>query len=131
MLRVNAASAVPIWKQIEDEVRRLIATGRLLPGTLVPSVRELARELQVNPATVSRAYQRLVESNFLTVRRGEGTYVTESIPVPSKAARHRSLREGAEAFAVSAISAGATIDDAMRALEEAFEKIQPPTGVKR
>jgi GntR family transcriptional regulator len=131
MLRIDPSSAVPIWKQIEDELRRLIATGRLQLGAPVPSVRELARELQVNPATVSRAYRRLVEADFLTVRRGEGTYVTESIPVPSKAVRHRSLRDGAEAFAISAISAGATIDDAMRALEEAFEKVHPPNGVKR
>ena len=59
MLSVDPRDARPIWRQIEDGMRRLVASGALPVGTAVPSVRELARELRINPATVSKAYQRL------------------------------------------------------------------------
>jgi GntR family transcriptional regulator len=69
-LRVDPRDAVPIWRQIEDGVRRLVAAGALSPGATVPSVRDLARDLRVNPATVSKAYQRLTDAGVLEVRRG-------------------------------------------------------------
>lgn len=74
-LRVDPSDSTPIWSQIEEGVRRLVASGALAAGAAVPSVRELARELRVNPATVAKAYQRLCEAELLVVRRGEGTFV--------------------------------------------------------
>ena len=85
-LAIDPTDAVPIWKQIEDGVRRLVVAGVLAPGAAVPSVRELARELRVNPATVSKAYQRLTDAGVLEVRRGEGTFVADR-PVGLVAAR--------------------------------------------
>jgi len=64
MLQLDPTDAVPIWRQIEVGVQLLIASGKLAAGAPVPSVRDLARELQVNPATVSKAYQRLVEAEI-------------------------------------------------------------------
>ena len=72
LLDIDPAAAAPIWRQIEDGMRRLVASGALPVGTAVPSVRELARELRVNPATVSKAYQRLTADGALEVRRGRG-----------------------------------------------------------
>ena len=77
-LRVDPAAAAPLWSQIEEGVRRLVASGTLAPGAAVPSVRDLARDLRVNPATVSKAYQRLTDAGVLEVRRGDGTYVSGS-----------------------------------------------------
>ncbi|HEY0787917.1 MAG TPA: GntR family transcriptional regulator, partial [Thermoanaerobaculia bacterium] len=74
MLQINPTDSVPIWKQIEEEVRRLVALGAFKPGTAVPSVRELAQRLRINPATVAKAYQRLTDAGVLAVRRGEGTF---------------------------------------------------------
>jgi GntR family transcriptional regulator len=79
-LHVNPADSTPIWSQIEEGIRRLVASGAISPGTAVPSVRDLARELSINPATVAKAYQRLAESGVLTVKRGEGTYVSDRPP---------------------------------------------------
>ena len=70
MFAINNADPAPIWKQIEEGMRRLIALGALKPEGPVPSVRDLARDLRVNPNTVARAYQRLTEAGVLTVRRG-------------------------------------------------------------
>ena len=91
-LDVDPGDVVPIWKQIEDGMRRMVVSGDLLPGTVVPSVRELARELRINPATVSRAYRSLTAEGVLLVRRGEGTYVAERSPAAMDADRWLQLR---------------------------------------
>lgn len=124
MLRLDAGSAVPIWRQIEDEVRRLIVTGRLPLGTMAPSVRDLAKELQVNPATVSRAYQSLVDQGHLTVRRGEGTFIAEVIPLPSRAEQRRVLTQSAESFVTAALGAGIEETAAIAAIRRAFRRLR-------
>ena len=124
-LHVDPRDAVPIWKQIEEGMRRLVASGALKPGAAVLSVRDLARDLQVNPATVVRAYQRLVEAGLLVVKRGEGTFVSDAIPTLPKAERGRALAEGALRFASSAVTVGASRDEASRALQAAFSRLAP------
>lgn len=122
-LHVDPRDAVPIWKQIEEGMRRLVASGALKPGAAVPSVRDLARDLQVNPATVVRAYQHLVEAGLLAVKRGEGTFVADSIPSVPKAERGRALAEGALRYASAAITVGASRDEAAHALDSAFSRL--------
>ena len=123
MFAINPADPAPIWRQIEEGVRRLIALGALRPGASVPSMRDLARDLRVNPNTVARAYTRLIESGVLTVKRGEGTYVADQPSQPKKAERHEALRDGATRYASTAIAAGAELDDAVDELQHAFGRI--------
>ena len=106
-------------------MRRLVGSGALKPGAAVPSVRDLARDLQVNPATVVRAYQRLVDAGLLAVKRGEGTFVADSIPAVPKAERSRALAEGALRYASTAVAVGASRDEAARALDSAFSRLAP------
>jgi GntR family transcriptional regulator len=119
-LHVDPTSSIPIWSQIEEGIRRLVATGSLPAGEPVPSVRDLARELRVNPATVSKAYQRLAASRILTVRRGEGTFVSETAPEMGRMERSRTLREGATRYASLAITIGATHEEASEKLRAAW-----------
>jgi GntR family transcriptional regulator len=126
-LRVDPRDAAPIWRQIEEGVRRLVASRALRPGTGIPSVRDLAKELQVNPATVSKAYQRLVDAGILVVRRGEGTFVAEDAPALRTKERGRLLQEGALRYAALALTAGAPRLEAERALAEAWNEL---TGAK-
>ncbi len=128
-LRIDPRDAVPIWKQIEEGMRRLVASGALAAGAAVPSVRDLARELRVNPATVVRAYQRLVDAGLLAVRRGEGTFVAASIPsLPARERRH-ALEEGALRYASVALTVGSSRDEATAALGSAFDRLsRPPQG---
>ena len=121
-LRIDPTDATPIWSQIEEGVRRLVASGALAPGAAVPSVRDLARELRINPATVAKAYQRLTDAGVLTVRRGDGTYVAEKPPAMSKAERARLLREAAVRYASLAATLGVTAEDAVDAVEAAWPK---------
>jgi len=121
-LRIDPSSATPIWSQIEDGVRRLVASGALKPGAAVPSVRDLARDLRVNPATVAKAYQRLTDAGILVVRRGDGTYVADAPPAMSKAERARILREAAGRFADLASTLGVAREEAEDALRAAWKK---------
>ena len=120
-LDVDTAAPTPIWRQIEDGVRRLLASGRLPVGTAVPSVRELARALRINPATVSKAYRRLTDAGLLTVRRGEGTFVTELPAGDRRQERQRLLGEGAAVFSRVARSVGADLGEALEAIEKAWD----------
>ena len=123
LLDIDPAAAAPIWRQIEDGMRRLVASGALPVGTAVPSVRELARELRVNPATVSKAYQRLTADGALEVRRGEGTFVAERPAGAQAAERKRILKAGAARFVEAARSMGVREEEAIAAISAAWREI--------
>lgn len=127
-LEIDPASAVPIWRQIEDGMRRLVASGRLAPGSAAPSVRELARALRVNPATVSKAYRQLTEAGFLTVRRGEGTFICELDTDQVEKERLLLLADGAASFIRVATSVGASRDEATRAVVESWKSVAAKDG---
>jgi GntR family transcriptional regulator len=127
-LDVDTASATPIWRQIEDGVRRQVASGRLPAGTAVPSVRELARALRINPATVSKAYRRLTDAGLLTVRRGEGTFVAELPAGDRKEERQRLLADGATVFTGVARAVGAGRGEALRAVEKEWDEVVSEGG---
>ncbi len=117
---VDPSDPVPIWKQIEDGVRRLAVSGSSPAGSAVPSVRELARELRVNPATVAKAYNRLAEAGVLIVRRGEGTFFAERAEDDIRLDRRRILSEGAKRFAELAVMVHAGRAEAAGELDRAF-----------
>ena len=122
-LQIDPADATPIWAQIEDGMRRLVASKALTPGAAVPSVRDLARDLSINPATVAKAYQRLTDAGVLAVRRGEGTYVADRPPRMTRSERTRVLKDGAARYATTAAAIGAERSDAERELEVAFDSL--------
>jgi len=123
MFDINPANASPIWLQIEEGVRRMITLGSLTPGDAVPSVRDLAKTLRVNPNTVARAYQRLTDAGVLAVKRGEGTFVSDSPSQPKKSERTEKLRDAATAYAGAAIAVGATLGDAATELETSYQRL--------
>jgi GntR family transcriptional regulator len=119
-LRVDPSDSVPLWRQIEENVRRLVASGALKPGAAVPSVRDLARELSINPATVAKGYQRLVDAGVLSVRRGEGTFVAERPPAPPRGEREKELETGALRYASLAVTLGAPPEEAVEHVKRSF-----------
>jgi GntR family transcriptional regulator len=125
-LHVDPKDAVPIWRQIEDGVRRLVASGALKPGGSVPSVRDLARDLSVNPATVAKAYQRLTDAGVLAVKRGEGTFVADAPPALEHGEKARVLGDAASRYASVAVTLGATRQEAIESVREALERFAPP-----
>jgi len=124
LLDIDPAAAAPIWRQIEDGMRRLVASGALPVGTAVPSVRDLARELRINPATVSKAYQRLTADGALEVRRGEGTFVAERSAGALADERDRLLADGAARYVEAARSMGVTEPESIAAISAVWREIK-------
>jgi GntR family transcriptional regulator len=75
--QVDQKSGIPIYIQIMDQIKHLIATGVLQPGQQLPTIRELAVELTINLHTVAHAYAELEREGFLTIQRGRGTFITD------------------------------------------------------
>jgi GntR family transcriptional regulator len=86
-IRIEASSAVPVYRQIIDQVKYQIASGVLRPGDRLPSVRELARQLPVNQNTVLKAYDLLARDGLISRRQGDGTFVEDSPPALKKSER--------------------------------------------
>lgn len=123
MFDINPTNAAPIWRQIEEGMRRMISLGTLAPSGAVPSVRDLAQQLRVNPNTVARAYQRLTDAGVFAVRRGEGTFVAEFPSQLKKSERNEALRDAAGQYAGTALSVGATVEQATTELENSFGRL--------
>jgi GntR family transcriptional regulator len=77
---IDPRSPTPLYEQIAARVRVAVAAGDLAPGDALPSVRALARDLRVNPATVVQAYRDLAADGFVEMRHGQGTFVQEVSP---------------------------------------------------
>ncbi len=76
-IRIDPDSAVPIYLQIVHSIKHQVASGRLKPGEQLPTVREMATDLRINPNTVARAYDSLDTDGVVTTQQGRGTYVRE------------------------------------------------------
>jgi GntR family transcriptional regulator len=126
-LKVDPTLPLPIWSQIEDGVRHLVASGALEPGRPLPSVRDLAREQRINPNTVAKAYQRLADAGVLETRRGEGTFVAQEPPALPAGEKDRVLREAATRYASFATTVGASRPEALAALQQAWPDGNPVT----
>jgi GntR family transcriptional regulator len=120
----------PIWKQIEETIRRVISSRKLRPGDTVPSVRQLARTLSVTPNTVERAYQRLITSGVLVSRRGRGTFVA-GIAEAATSSRDQMLQDAAMRFATTASAVGAPLDEAVNELAAAYRRLDDVSSVSQ
>ena len=94
MTAVESSDGAPIYRQLKERVVAMLLDGVLKPGDALPSVRQVAAEYQLNPITVSRAYQELADDQIVEKRRGLGMYVTEGAATRLKASeRDHFLRE--------------------------------------
>jgi len=125
---VNTASRVPIYQQLVRQVREAIARGEFRPDERLPSVRELAREVAVNPNTVARAYTELERDGTLVSRPGLGLFVARPGTDLTRAARDRRLRELLDPFLTEAVHLGYSADEVLRLVERQVEGFRWPGG---
>ena len=90
---INPKSAVPIYMQIIGQIRRQVAAGLLTPGDQLPSVRDLASQLLINPNTAARVYRDLERDGLIETRRGQGTYIASTAAALAEPERQRIVGE--------------------------------------
>ncbi len=119
--RLDPKSGVPFYRQIIDQIRYGIASGRLEVGEQLPTVRALAVKLKVNLNTVSKAYKELEIQNIIETQQGTGTFIgTQKIILPEKE-RESKLKEIVNEFTLIASSYGFTIEDLTNMLKRESE----------
>ena len=117
-LRIDPSDATPIYAQLDRGLRAAIAGGRLRPGQQLPTVRQLAVELQVNANTIGRVYAELERLGVIETKRGVGSFVSAT-PAHAHPPRERDLRLRIFVTRVLADAAatGFTLDDVVQALQ--------------
>ena len=123
-LRIERGSAVPISRQIADQVGTLCAAGKLQPGDQLPSVRELARELAVNQNTVLRVYERLAAEGLLEMRHGQGTFVANGSPGSGRGWHRSRLLDELRQITRQAKGLGLSSDQIHELLGEALAQLE-------
>jgi GntR family transcriptional regulator len=121
-IAVDVKSGVPFYRQIIDQVKSAIATGTLTPGDRLPTVRQLAVDLSVNPNTVSRAYTELELTGLVETHMGTGTFVGQKRVAQSDVERRRILDQICQEFLSRASSHGFTLDDILDNLAQRKER---------
>jgi GntR family transcriptional regulator len=126
-LKLDLRSGVPVYRQIIDQVRGGMAAGTLAAGDQLPTVRQLAVDLAINPNTVLRAYRELELGGTLETHQGTGTFISEKKISRNNAERERQLAQLANEFAARAGAAGFMVEE----LLERLSGLVPHPGQRR
>jgi GntR family transcriptional regulator len=116
--RLDLKSGVPVYRQLIDQVLVAIAAGALAPGDQLPTVRQLAVDLSINPNTVVRAYKELEIRGMLATQQGTGTFITSRKLKQDEAQRQRRLTQMVGEFVARAGADGYTVEQIMERLGE-------------
>ena len=118
LVSIDARDRTPIYAQLDRGLRAAIVTGRLHPGDRLPTVRQLAVELQVNAYTVARVYAELERDGVLETRRGVGSFVSATPAAARSATEHlKRLRAFVTCVLADAAAGGFTRDEVVRELD--------------
>lgn len=116
--RLDQHSGVPVYRQIIDQVLAGIASASLAPGNQLPTVRQVAVDLSINPNTVMRAYRELEIRGVLDTQQGTGTFITQKKVKQNDVERRRLLAQLVDEFVARAGSAGFTTEDLLDQLRD-------------
>lgn len=125
-IHIQAQGGVPIYLQVMQQIKYLVASGRLQPGDELPSIRTLAEQLIVNPNTIARAYRELETAGVVEKRRTAGTFVAEAGSPLARKERLRLLRQRIDQLLVEAFQMGFELDEVLKLVEQSELNSQPP-----
>ena len=111
-------TGVPVYRQLIDQVRAGVASGTLAAGDQLPTVRQLAVDLAINPNTVMRAYRELELGGMLETHQGTGTFISDKKIEKKSSERERQLGQMASEFAARAGAAGFTLEELIDRMSE-------------
>jgi GntR family transcriptional regulator len=130
-LRVSASSGVPVYLQLEQQIKQSVASGLLREGDALPSTRKLAADLRVNPNTVARAFQNLEREGIIRTVPGGGTYVAAPGAAGQgllKSEKARRLKPLAMQLAVESFQLRFAAEDQHRLLDAALDELRGISG---
>ena len=116
--RLDLKSGVPVYRQLIDQVLVAVASGGLSAGDQLPTVRQLAVDLSINPNTVVRAYKELEIRGMLTTQQGTGTFITSKRVKQDEVQRQRRLTQVVDEFVARVAADGYTVEEILARLEE-------------
>ena len=122
-IRLEPSSAVPVYRQIVDQVKYQVASGTLRTGDRLPSVRELAKRLPANQNTVLKAYELLTHEGLLSRRQGDGTFVTDAPSTLKKSERLRKVSAILAQAAAQGVHFEITADELHALLNEEIARL--------
>jgi GntR family transcriptional regulator len=123
-LHISANDGVPIYLQIVNQVKYLVASGRLAPGEELPPIRVLAERMLINPNTVARAYRELEQAGVVTKRSTAGTYISEAGSPLARRERLKILTERIDALLAEARQLNIGVDDILQLVRQRDELLR-------
>ena len=122
VLSIDAKSGVPFYRQIIEQVKFAVASGDLKPGDQLPTVRQLAVDISINPNTVIRAYRELEFEGLLDSQQGSGTFVSEKQPEIDAVERQRMLDQIVTELLARASAYGFTLEEVLQGVRQRKEE---------
>ncbi len=116
-VRLDLHSGEAVYQQITEQLKFQVASGRLLPGSQLPSIRALAAELSINSRTVVKAYEHLAGEGLVIMRHGQGVFVAENRGGVPAHARKKALSERAKRLLADAAGMGASLGEVLETIE--------------
>ncbi len=123
-VRVSTKDGIPIYLQIINQIKYMVASGRLTPGDKLPPVRKLAEQLLINPNTVARAYRELETAGVLNTRQGSGVFVAEGISPLARREQTRILRERIDMLLAEARQMDIGVTDVIELIKQQNQHIK-------
>ena len=115
-LDIDSSSPLPIYAQLEQGIKGLIARGKLREGDQLPTVRQMAVELKINANTVAKVYAELENDGILATKRGVGTFITKPDPKESARDRKKELAALSEQYITDSLTLGFSFEEILQSI---------------
>jgi len=122
-IKIDYSSKLPIYTQIKNQISYMVSTGELKPGDRLPSVRELASILKVNPTSTVRAFRELEYEGVILTKKGIGTFISENVQKIDKTIRIRTMTEEIRKLLAQACQMGLAKDEIQSLFTEELKNI--------
>ena len=116
--QIDPHSGLPVYRQVMDQTKHYIASGSLVTGDQLPSIRDLATRLSLNPATIVKAYAELQNEGFMEIKQGKGAFVSQGLPEKEIPSRRLQVSRIARQLAVESQQLGMPLDEIMGLVED-------------
>lgn len=121
--QLDPHSGVPVYRQLMDQVKHYLTSETLKPGDQLPSIRQFAKALSVNPTTIVKAFTELQHAGLIVMKHGKGVFIADSVPARPRAELEEALRRLTRQLAVEATQLGASPELVFRFLRDEMKKL--------